>query len=107
MASEAPSGAVFDDFRFVTRADLDNLELGHLVGTALVRAYMHGFFIDNRLYHKVRFSLDWWCCQIYTSEICGGAITWCVVVCDRAAVVSPRILAPGLTSQRHAKFDVA
>lgn len=54
MTAAEPSGSVYDDFRFVTRAELTRLELDHLLGTALVRAYMHGFFIDNRLYHKAR-----------------------------------------------------
>ena len=29
------------------------LGLSHLMGTNLLRAYMHGYFIDMRLYHKV------------------------------------------------------
>jgi ribosome biogenesis protein ENP2 len=36
----------------VTRSDLTRLGLDHLLGTALLRAYMHGFFIDTRLYSK-------------------------------------------------------
>jgi ribosome biogenesis protein ENP2 len=36
----------------VTRSDLTRLGLDHLLGTALLRAYMHGFFIDARLYSK-------------------------------------------------------
>ena len=28
--------------------------LSHLIGTGLLRAYMHGFFMDMKLYHKVR-----------------------------------------------------
>lgn len=38
--------------RFVTETDLHKLGLGHLLGTALLRAYMHGYFIDSRLYAK-------------------------------------------------------
>ena len=38
----------------MTKADLERLELDHLLGTSMVRAYMHGFFIDNRLYHKAK-----------------------------------------------------
>ncbi|XP_002157010.2 nucleolar protein 10 [Hydra vulgaris] len=45
---------VYDDYKFVTDTDLDNLGLSHLRGTGLVRAYMHGFFIDMRLYHKAK-----------------------------------------------------
>ena len=40
--------------RFVTAADLDKLSLGHLVGTPLLRAHLHGYFLDNRLYKKAR-----------------------------------------------------
>ena len=44
---------VYDDYKFVTKQDLASLGLSHLIGTNLLRAYMHGFFIDIRLYHKV------------------------------------------------------
>ena len=46
--------AVYDDYKFVTRTELDSLGLTHLIGSSLLRAYMHGFFMDIRLYHKVR-----------------------------------------------------
>jgi ribosome biogenesis protein ENP2 len=36
----------------VTRGDLARLGLDHLLGTPLLRAYMHGFFLDARLYSK-------------------------------------------------------
>lgn len=36
----------------------DKLGLTHLVGTPLLRAYMHGFFIDNRLYGKAKAIAD-------------------------------------------------
>ncbi len=45
-------------YRFVTKAELDKLALGHLVGTPLLRAYMHGFFLDNRLYRKAKVRHD-------------------------------------------------
>ena len=40
--------------RFVTKAEVEKLGLTHLVGTSLMRAYMHGYFVDNRLWHKAR-----------------------------------------------------
>ena len=46
-------GAVYDNYRFVTREELGGLGLAHLVGTPLLRAYMHGFFIDARLHGRV------------------------------------------------------
>uniref|UniRef100_A0A4W6CGR9 Nucleolar protein 10 n=1 Tax=Lates calcarifer TaxID=8187 RepID=A0A4W6CGR9_LATCA len=51
---ESPESTVYDDYKFVTRKDLENLGLSHLVGSSLLRAYMHGFFMDIRLYHKVK-----------------------------------------------------
>lgn len=36
--------------------------LSHLIGSSLLRAYMHGFFMDIRLYHKV------WCWLFVCSE---------------------------------------
>ena len=38
--------------QFVTREDLEKLSLSALVGTSALRPYMHGFFIDSRLYAK-------------------------------------------------------
>ena len=40
--------------RFVTKAELGKLGLGHLVGTPLLRAFMHGYFLHNRLHAKAR-----------------------------------------------------
>ena len=45
--------SVYDDYKFVTRQDLDDLGLDHLIGSNLLRAYMHGYFMDARLYTKV------------------------------------------------------
>lgn len=45
---------IYDDYKFVTEKELEELGLSHLRGTNLVRAYMHGHFIDVRLYRKAR-----------------------------------------------------
>lgn len=45
---------VYDDYKFVTRQELENLGLDHLIGTNLLRAYMHGYFMDIRLYKKAK-----------------------------------------------------
>ena len=52
--SGAHASAVFDDYKFVTRDELTNLGMAHAIGTPLVRAHMHGFFLDARLYKKVK-----------------------------------------------------
>ncbi|KRY35471.1 Nucleolar protein 10 [Trichinella spiralis] len=49
---EINQAGVFDDYKFVTANELAELGLSSLIGTNLLRAYMHGYFIDNRLYNK-------------------------------------------------------
>ena len=44
--------SVYDDYKFVTKQELDDLGLDHLIGSNLLRAYMHGYFMDARLYRK-------------------------------------------------------
>lgn len=55
---ENPNPEIYDNYKFVTQAELDSLGLSHLVGTSLLRAYMHGHFIDLRLYRKVKSMAD-------------------------------------------------
>lgn len=50
---EKPSDTVYSNYRFITRDDVTKLGIGHLIGTNVMRSYMHGFFIDNELYDKV------------------------------------------------------
>lgn len=49
---------IYDDYKFVTKQELEQLGLDHLEGTNLLRAYMHGFFIDIRLYNKARSAVE-------------------------------------------------
>lgn len=44
----------YDSYRFVTKQELRQLGLEHLAGTDVVKDYMHGFFIDTRLWEKAR-----------------------------------------------------
>merc|ERR1712227_268091 len=44
---------VYDDYKFVTLAELQELGLDHLIGSSLLRAHLHGYFIDIKLYKKV------------------------------------------------------
>ena len=50
--ASANATTVYDDFRFVTSADLDSHGLRHLLGTPALRPYMHGFFVHNRLWQR-------------------------------------------------------
>uniref|UniRef100_A0A182JRD7 Uncharacterized protein n=1 Tax=Anopheles christyi TaxID=43041 RepID=A0A182JRD7_9DIPT len=45
---------VYDDYKFITKQELAELKLDHLEGTPMLRAYMHGFFINIRLYNKAK-----------------------------------------------------
>ena len=49
---------IYDDFKFITKEELEQLGLQRLVGTECLRAYMHGYFIDVRLYKKVHAIVD-------------------------------------------------
>ncbi|ODV72592.1 ribosome biosynthesis protein ENP2 [Cyberlindnera jadinii NRRL Y-1542] len=50
---EKPSESVYSNFRFITREDVKKLNISHLIGTKVLRSYMHGFFISTELYDKV------------------------------------------------------
>ncbi|KAF0301035.1 Nucleolar protein 10 [Amphibalanus amphitrite] len=55
---ESDVTTIYDNYKFVTRQELDDLGLTHLLGTNLLRAYMHGFFVDIRLYKKAKSVAD-------------------------------------------------
>lgn len=51
---EEVGGAVYDDYKFLSRDEIRSLGVDHLVGSKLLKAYMHGFFMDMKLYKKVK-----------------------------------------------------
>ncbi|OZJ04886.1 hypothetical protein BZG36_02508 [Bifiguratus adelaidae] len=51
---ENPQSNVYDDYKFVTRKELAALNMEHLIGSNVLKAYMHGFFVDLRLYEKAK-----------------------------------------------------
>jgi len=53
--SSRKSGEVYDNFKFLTQTQLRTLNLDHLVGkTNLLRPYMHGYFVAQKLYEEAR-----------------------------------------------------
>ena len=53
------SGEVYDNYKFLTTQQLDTLNLSHLIGTtSLLRPYMHGYFVDQRLYEEAKLIAD-------------------------------------------------
>ena len=51
---ENPQPVVYDNYKFVTLGDLQAMGLEHLIGSSVLRAYMHGYFMDFRLYEKAK-----------------------------------------------------
>ena len=54
LQKDVSSSSQFDDYKFVTREELEKLSLSDVVGTNLVKPYMHGFFISIKLYNKMK-----------------------------------------------------
>lgn len=49
------AGTVYDNYKFLTPPQLRTLNLDHLIGrTNLLRPYMHGYFVAQRLYEEAR-----------------------------------------------------
>ena len=47
-------GNVYEDYKFVTKAEIEELGATSLIGTPMLRGYMHGFFMEMKLYSKLR-----------------------------------------------------
>ena len=53
------AGDVYDNYKFLTMQQLESLNLSHLVGTtSLLRPYMHGYFVAQRLYEEAKMIAD-------------------------------------------------
>jgi len=53
--TSAQAGSVYDNYKFLTIPQLRTLNLEHLIGrTNLLRPYMHGYFVAQRLYEEAR-----------------------------------------------------
>jgi ribosome biogenesis protein ENP2 len=53
--SSRQAGEVYDNYKFLTMSQLRTINLDHLVGkTNLLRPYMHGYFVAQRLYEEAR-----------------------------------------------------
>lgn len=55
-AEEQPT--VYEDYRFLTEQEVRSLGVDNLIGTPLLRGYMHGYFVDTKLYNKLRAVAD-------------------------------------------------
>ncbi|GJD08100.1 Nucleolar protein 10 [Galdieria sulphuraria] len=55
---EKQQNVVYENYQFVTRNELESIGLQQLIGSDLLRPYMHGFFIDLKLYRKAKDAAD-------------------------------------------------
>lgn len=46
--------SAWSDYKFIDKAELESLQLNHLIGTAALKPYMHGFFISGELYSTAK-----------------------------------------------------
>ncbi|KAG4300860.1 hypothetical protein PCK1_002937 [Pneumocystis canis] len=51
---ENPTENIYENYKFLTKKELEFLGLDHLIGSNVVRSYIHGFFIDFRLYEMAK-----------------------------------------------------
>lgn len=51
---ENPIQNIYENYKFLTKKELKFLGLDHLIGSNIIRSYMHGFFIDFRLYEMAK-----------------------------------------------------
>jgi ribosome biogenesis protein ENP2 len=54
LEETASSSNIYEDYKFITKVELGELGALSLLGTPMLKAYMHGFFIDMKLYNKLR-----------------------------------------------------
>jgi ribosome biogenesis protein ENP2 len=45
---------VYEDYKFVTKSELIELGATALIGTPMLKGYMHGYFMEMKLYSKLR-----------------------------------------------------
>lgn len=50
---ETKTTTIYEDFKFLTPNELEQLNASHLIGTPMLKAYMHGYFLEMRAYQKL------------------------------------------------------
>lgn len=51
---ETKNYSVYEDYKFLTMNDLEQMGATTLIGTKFVKPYMHGYFMDWKLYKKLK-----------------------------------------------------
>ena len=71
-------GSMYDDYKFVTRDELKTLNLEHLIGTPLLKGYMHGYFMDVRLYNRSKAVAGTWLWRERKRKVVFSCVLLCV-----------------------------
>lgn len=53
-ATGVASASVYDDYMFVSKDQLEDWGVSSLIGTKALRPYMHGYYMDAKLYERVK-----------------------------------------------------
>ena len=51
---ETKNYSVYEDFKFLTQKDLEEIDGVNLIGSRFVKPYMHGYFMEWKLYKKLK-----------------------------------------------------
>jgi len=65
---EAKTYSVYEDYKFLTFTELEQLGATNLIGTNFIKPYMHGYFMDWKLYKKLKSVADPFAYDKYLEE---------------------------------------
>lgn len=51
---ESAAQTVYEDYKFLTKQEVEDLGAAGLIGTPMLKGYMHGYFIEMKLFNKLR-----------------------------------------------------
>ena len=51
---ESAERSNYEDYKFLTRTEVEDIGATSLIGTPMLKSYMHGFFIEMKMYSKLR-----------------------------------------------------
>lgn len=66
---ESQNTSVYEDYKFLTMNELQQLNANHLIGTPMLKAHLHGFFIEMRAYQKLLSVADPFAYERYRKEL--------------------------------------
>jgi len=65
---ESKNYSVYEDYKFLTMTDLEQLGATNLIGTNFIKPYMHGYFMDWKLFKKLKTVSDPFAYDKYLEE---------------------------------------